>query len=151
MAMNSYIWPTEWFTYRAKQAESNIVSGKDKYQQVLNREKEVNEKDESIRTPRVGDRVHLLATQKNSEENEDKKENADDVHFHRWDDFCLLPKQPTIIPVVLEFYSNLKLATHDRVYVKRKCIDVSLATICEYCGMSSYEEEDLSPLDLTFY
>ncbi|MBA0630651.1 hypothetical protein Godav_002724, partial [Gossypium davidsonii] len=125
-------------------------------------EKEVNEKDESICTPRVGDLVHLRATQKNSEEDEDKKENVipnsiapfwlgehdtsqlnpvnydnqdeilDDVHFHPWDDFCLLPKQPTIIPVVLEFYSHLKFATNDRVYVKHKCIDVSPTTICKY-------------------
>ncbi|MBA0601330.1 hypothetical protein Gorai_004510 [Gossypium raimondii] len=43
-----------------------------------------------------------------------KGDHRDDVHFHRWDDFCLLPKQPTIIPLVLEFYSNLKFATHDR-------------------------------------
>ncbi|MBA0697846.1 hypothetical protein Goari_021369, partial [Gossypium aridum] len=66
----------------------------------------------------------------------------DDVHFHRWDDFCLLPKQSTIIPVVLEFYSDLKFATHDRVYVKRKYIDVSLATIFEYCGIDSLKGDD---------
>ncbi|KAH1073068.1 hypothetical protein J1N35_025396 [Gossypium stocksii] len=28
--------------------------------------------------------------------------------------FCMLPKQPTAIPIILEFYSNLKISRRDQ-------------------------------------
>lgn len=41
----------------------------------------------------------------------------DDVCFHKWDDFCIFPKQPVVVPVVLEFYSNLKFPKHNQVSI----------------------------------
>ncbi|KAA3456945.1 oligopeptide transporter 4-like [Gossypium australe] len=37
MAMNSYIWSNEWFTYRNKQLTMNAVSCEDKFQHILKR------------------------------------------------------------------------------------------------------------------
>lgn len=35
MAMNSYMWPTDRFTYKLRPPTMNLVNGKDKYQHIL--------------------------------------------------------------------------------------------------------------------
>ncbi|MBA0579266.1 hypothetical protein Gorai_021527 [Gossypium raimondii] len=73
------------------------------------------------------------------------------VQFHRWKNFYLLPKVPTVIPVVMEFYSNLKFGERDRVYVKNLEVDIFHTKICEYHGVPFYENDDIELLDLTHY
>ncbi|MBA0793071.1 hypothetical protein Gohar_017504 [Gossypium harknessii] len=68
------------------------------------------------------------------------------VKSRSWDNICMLPKQPTIVPVILDFYSNLKNFEHNRVYVKYASVDISSLAIFKYYGVLRYEEDDLSSL-----
>ncbi|MBA0709177.1 hypothetical protein Golax_024231, partial [Gossypium laxum] len=58
---------------------------------------------------------------------------------------------PAVVPIVLEFYSNLKISKCDQVYVRNASMDFSPEAICEYYVIPCYEEDDLSSLNLTHF
>lgn len=63
----------------------------------------------------------------------------------------MLLKKPIVVLVVLEFYSNLKITTRNRVYVKHANVEISPTAICEYYGVSFYDEDELSSINLNCF
>ncbi|KAH1040049.1 hypothetical protein J1N35_041792 [Gossypium stocksii] len=61
---------------------------------------------------------------------------------------CPVVEAPILIPIVLEFYSNLEIARQAWVYAKHANVDICAFAICYYYGILFYEEDDLLSLDL---
>ncbi|KAH1122216.1 hypothetical protein J1N35_005376 [Gossypium stocksii] len=70
------------------------------------------------------------------------------VCFHRWMNFALVPTTPIVIPVILEFYSNLNFFEKHKVFVRNKKVDISSHVVSDYYGVPYYESDELSTLDL---
>ncbi|TYH34066.1 hypothetical protein ES332_D13G103500v1 [Gossypium tomentosum] len=73
------------------------------------------------------------------------------IHSAKVGRFYMLPKQPAIVLVVLEFYSNLKFFERNRVYVRQASIDISPEAICKDYGILCYEEDDMPSLYLNHF
>lgn len=60
------------------------------------------------------------------------------VQYHKWYDFCRIPKKLAFIPILLEFYSNLKYMKSDRVIGRNKKVDTSPNAICKRYGVPMF-------------
>ncbi|KAH1122410.1 hypothetical protein J1N35_005570 [Gossypium stocksii] len=67
--------------------------------------------------------------------------------FHRWMNFAFVSTTPSVIPVVLKFYSNLKISNKNKVYVRHKVVNISLHAIINYYGVPHYERDEFSDMD----
>ncbi|MBA0782991.1 hypothetical protein Gotri_000790 [Gossypium trilobum] len=61
--------------------------------------------------------------------------------------FVCFPKQPVVVPVVFEFYSNLNFFECDRVYVRHASVDVSPSAIYEYYDVPCYDDSSVDDED----
>lgn len=77
----------------------------------------------------------------------DYHETWNAVRHYRWNRFVVLPTTHVVIPLVLEFHANLKLAKDDRVYLRRKWIDIAPERICEHYGVPFYRRNDIQNMD----
>lgn len=78
----------------------------------------------------------------------DCEEVWDLVRFDQWMNLAMVPITPIIIPVVLDFYSNLKFYKKNKLYVRHKKVNMSPKAISEYYGIPYYENDDLFAVNL---
>ncbi|KAK5818897.1 hypothetical protein PVK06_023847 [Gossypium arboreum] len=75
----------------------------------------------------------------------------DIVCHHEWFNFCIVLKMIVVIPIVLEFYANLKVYNRDNVLVRNSKFDIYPNAICEHYGVPWNKKDIINEIDLEFY
>ncbi|MBA0586008.1 hypothetical protein Gorai_016763 [Gossypium raimondii] len=82
------------------------------------------------------------------------------VRYHRWERFCITPKEPIVVSIVQEFYASFREKGSKRPYgyiwediiVRGEEVHVTLREICEFYNVSYYEAGEVDihrPMDIS--